>query len=368
MINSIVVTRGLFVLANASGDQYICPAWSSSWSCSSGSSVYQLTINGANFGKDPTMLSATDDPDGVLRYVSVQVGAEWSSASPGAPFDDKDQIFLQEWSHTKIVAFVKQTSGTVRVQLKTQSTYLQPVGANSLQSATLAFANLNPTISNIAGITTNVPTAGSTTSAVTITVDGLTGASDFKIFVGGNHINGTEAFIECPGSPVKFPCTGLDLTGPSGYITTQSAANAGQAVVKFYPPPGQGLNQPVVAVVYSGSSIKPSNQGFSISYASPVITGFQLMVPPATSFSVVSAVSLGDKIFAGTDGTTKLRIIGSNFGTKAIVTVGDTNIIVPSSAISRCDSAGLVHTCLEFLVPEGDFRRRVVCGGVLRVL
>jgi hypothetical protein len=355
VINSIVVTRGLFVSANASGDQYICPAWPTpTWSCSSGSSVYQLTINGANFGKDPTKLSTTDDPDGVLRYVSVQVGSVWSSASPGAPYDGLDEIFLQEWSHTKIVAFVKQTSGTVRVQLKTQSTYLQPVGANSLQSTTLAFANLNPTISNIAGTTTNVPTAGSTTSAITITVDGLTGASDFKIFIGGSHINGTEAFIECPGTPVVYPCTGLALTGPSGYITTQSAANAGQAVVKFYPPVGQGLNQPVVAVVYSGSSIKPSNQGFTISYASPVITGFQLMVPPATSFGALSAISLGEKIFAGTDGTTKLRIIGSNFGNKPVVTVGDTNIIVPTSAITRCDSAGQVHTCLEFLVPEGE--------------
>jgi hypothetical protein len=355
VINSIVVTRGLFVSANASGDQYLCPSWPTpTWSCSSGSSVYQLTINGANFGKDPTKLSATDDTDGVLRYVSVQVGSAWSSASPGAPYDGLDEIFLQEWSHTKIVAFVKQTSGTVRVQLKTQSTYLQPVGANSLQSTTLAFANLNPTISNIAGTTTNVPTGGSTTSAVTITVDGLTGATDFKIFVGGNHINGTEAFIECPGTPVVYPCTGLALTGPSGYITSQSASNAGQAVVKFYPPVGQGLNQPVVAVVYAGSSIKPSNQGFTISYASPVITGFQLMVPPATTFSTLSAISLGEKIFAGTDGTTILRIIGSNFGNKPVVTVGDTNIIVPTSAITSCDSAGQVHTCLEFSVPEGE--------------
>jgi hypothetical protein len=355
VINSVVVTRGLFVQANASGDQYLCPSWPTpSWSCNPGSSVYQLTINGANFGKDPTMLSATDDPDGVLRYVSVQLGSLWSSASPGSPYDGLDEIFLQEWSHTKIVAFVKQTSGTVRVQLKTQSTYIQLVGANSLQTSTFAFANLNPTISNIAGTTTNVPTAGSSTSAVTITVDGLTGATDFKIFVGGNHINGTEALIECPGTPVRYPCTGSDLTGASGYITTQATLNAGQAVVKFYPPAGQGLNQPVVAVVYAGSSIKPSNQGFTISYAQPVITGFQVLVPPATSFSTISAVSSGEKIFAGTDGVTRLRIIGTNFGTKPVVTVGDTNIIVPFSEISRCDSVGLVHTCLEFFVPEGE--------------
>jgi hypothetical protein len=359
VINSIVVTRGLFVAGNATpiGDQVPCPAWpTTTWSCT-GANVYQLTINGANFGMDPRKMAATDDPDGVLRYVSVQVGSLWSTASPsaGATYDLLDEIVLHEWSHTKIVAFVKQTSGTVRVQLQTQSTYLQPIGANSLQTATLAFANLNPTISNIAGTTTNVPTAGSTTSAVTITVDGLTGATDFKIFVGGNHINGTEAFIECPGTPVIYPCTGAALTGGSGYITQQATANAGQAVVKFYPPPGQGLNQPVVAVVYiAPSTVKPSNQGFTISYASPLITGFQLMVPPSTTWSTVSAISSGEKIFAGTDGTTKLRIIGSNFGSRPEVTVGDTNIIVPFSAITRCDSAGQVHTCLEFLVPEGE--------------
>jgi hypothetical protein len=256
------------------------------------------------------MLSATDDPDGVLRYVAVQVGSLWSSASPGSPYDSLDEIFLQEWSHTKIVAFVKQTSGTVRVQLKTQSTYIQLVGANSLQTSTFAFANLNPTISNIAGATTNVPTAGSSTSAITITVDGLTGATDFKIFVGGNHINGTEALIECPGTPVRYPCTGSDLTGASGYITTQATLNAGQAVVKFYPPAGQGLNQPVVAVVYAGSSIvKPSNQGFTISYAQPVITGFQVLVPPATSFSAILLSRLAKKIFAGTNGSTRFALL-----------------------------------------------------------
>jgi len=355
VIDSIVVTRGLFD-SSARGDHVPCPAWPTlSWSCSPGASVYQLTVIGANFGSDPTKLSASDDFDGVLRTVSIQVGSDWSSASPGTPYDDLDEIFLQEWSHTKIIAFVKQTSGTLRVQLKTQSTYLQPIGANLAQTAIRFFANLNPTISNIAGTTTNIPSAGSLTSGVTITVDGLTGATDFKIFVGGNHINGTEAFIECPGTPVVYPCTGLALTGPSGYITSQSAANAGQAVVKFYPPVGQGLNQPVVAVVYAGSSIKPSNQGFTISYASPVITGFQLMIPPATSFSPVQNASLSQEIiFASTNGTTKLRILGSNFGTQPVVTVGDTNIVLSSSSLTNCDSAGNIHACLEFLVPEGE--------------
>jgi len=359
VINSIVVTRGLFVLANATpmGDEVPCPAWpTTAWSCT-GANVYQLTINGANFGMDPRKMTATDDPDGVLRSVSVQVGSGWSIASPsaGATYDGKDEIVLHEWSHTRIVAFVKKTSGLAKVELETTSTDLKPIGASSFQTATLAFADLNPTISNIAGSTTNVPTAGTTTSAVTITVDGLASATGFKIFVGGNQVNGTEAFIECPGTPVKYPCTGLDLTGPSGYITTQSAANAGQAVIKFYPPPGQGLNQPVVAVVYISTLVKPSNQGFTISYAAPLITGFQVMVPPATTWSAVSAISSGEKIFAGTDGTTRLRIIGSNFGSKPEVTVGDANVIVPFSAILRaCDAAGQVHTCLEFSVPEGE--------------
>jgi hypothetical protein len=353
VINSVVVTRGLFVQANASSDQYLCPSWPTpTWSCNLDHSIFQLSIHGANFGKDPTMLSATDDPDGVLRSVAVKVGSLWSSASPGSPYDGLDEIFLQEWSHTKIVAFVKQTAGTVRVQLKTQSTYIQLVGANSLETSTFAFANLNPTISNIAGTTTNVPTAGSSTSAVTITVDGLTGATDFKIFVGGNHINGTEALIECPGTPVIYPCTRTDLLS---YLTQQTSLNAGQAVVKFYPPAGQGLNQPVVAVVYLGPSyIKPSNQGFTISYAQPVITGFQVLVPPATSFSTITNLSLSQVIFASTNGSTKLRLIGSNFGTNPDVIVGDTNIILTSLSLTRCDSVGLVHTCLEFFVPEGE--------------
>jgi hypothetical protein len=126
---------------------------------------------------------------------------------------------------------------------------------------------LNPTVSAISGAFVDVPTSGSV-SPISVTVEGLGGRTNVKVFVGGNHLTGQEAVVVCPlgsQSPSKSqPCADVNAN------IIQTAVN-GRATITFYAPAGQGKNAPVVVVTYAGGTdIKPSNAGFTITYSLPL--------------------------------------------------------------------------------------------------
>jgi hypothetical protein len=359
-ILSVIVTRALFEdpAANVSrGGEYIpCPAWpTGGWSCTD-PTIFQLTVIGTNFGEDPAKM---DRNDGVLRRLEMLYGGiVWSGGSPGAPTDIYDQLYLQSWSHDTLVAFVHlpgAPSGTLRLGLTTRSTWLQPTTANYLQTDSYVFSSLNPTISDLVGTVTDIPTTGGL-DPVSITVDGLAGAADFKIFVGGDHTTGTEAIIVCPTGGAlpdrNIPCPSIQnniiIPNPSGVAT-----------VTFYPPMGEGANQAIIAVAYTGSipytpkqsaPPGPSSKLF-ITYRRPSISGFSLM----SSCSVPTALQLPSAVMSvPTDGSTCVQIIGSNFGTNPEIAVGDGMYVSGSSSITRCDPPGQNHTCLQFRPPAGE--------------
>ncbi len=372
VINSVTVTRALFYTpgngtASPGGDFVACPSWPAPWSCSD-SSTFQLTVNGANFGADPSKM---DHADGVLRSIQLLVKNYtalgvlgipdlWAASSPGAPTDlnnplNLGQLYLQSWSHTALKLFVRATAGTLRVQLTTQSTYLQLQGASYVQQVDYNFANLNPTISALTGVTTGVPTTGATAS-VTMSVEGLAGASDFRVFVGGDQDVGVPCIVVCPvGSEVASPATPCDNVAAK--IITPAAS--GVTTVQFFLPAGQGANLPVVAVTYMGSTPKPSNAGFTVSYAAPVITGFSVLSAAAAAAGalpsltpVVSVDGTLSTLRTGTDGSDRIRVYGTNLGTAPVVTAGD-SMVVPRSAIVYCAGAP-AQTCIEFNPPAGE--------------
>jgi len=354
VIDSVIVTRALFDLNNTvplPDGYYACPPWGNPWSCTAGD-VYQLTIQGSNFGQNPFKM---DYNDGVSRTVEMVLVNDtvnniilWSRASPGAPSGTNSFIYLQEWSHDSIVIFHRRTYGTVRVTLNTQSTAYQPVGASVDQSAVFDFANLNPTISNLVGAVEHIPTNGSS-ETISVTVDGLNGAYDVKIFVGG-----TEANIVCPPQGVTPLPTDKCTTIVSSII--QPAA-AGNAEIRFFVPPGQGQDIPVVVVTYILSSPpKPSKSDFKVSYEPPVIKEFSVNLNPLQNFvwppTTQVLGSVDPTIVVPTNGSAKVRLIGTNFGTNPQIIAGDKFTV---TKVDRCDNVtGVTHSCIEFYVPAGE--------------
>jgi hypothetical protein len=352
VVQAVIVTRALLydprTLGNATtpgGDYVACPFPDADpvWSCAD-PRIVQLTLVGRNFAKEPAL---TNHVDGVERNLELLVRNFTAEGIPqlGELWASTGKIWLLEkkWLHESVTFFALQSTGLLRLTLTTPQTW---TGDSASQVRFVPFRNVNPTVSAVRGAVNDVPCIGST-EPIEIEVENLAGASDLKVFVGGREAQ----IVVRSGSSWIPPPNGV----VAGIVQAQSPP---VWTVYALVPPGQGKEVSVQVVRYTLGAPEPSNTGFTINYAAPAITkvGVKLAGEATFTFADVS-VTAQPAVTVPTDGTARVRVMGTNLGTAPVVVAGDSSILLPE-ALTPCwptlTSPADNFTCWEFTSPEGE--------------
>jgi hypothetical protein len=118
--------------------------------------------------------------------------------------------------------------------------------------------------------------------------------------------------------------------------------------------PGQGQGVSVRVFRIRGSSMDGSNTVSTLNYRAPVFSSFALLDPiVGSAWSSTVAVTARTTVVVPTDGSARLRIIGSDLGLDPVVVVGD-SYRLSGSDLEACPGTAGLHTCIEFAAPAGE--------------
>ncbi len=364
-ITDVVVTRALFYPAdtNASavptnGDYVRCPFAVSdpTWSCTD-PSIMQVFIIGDNFGADP---GKSKFIDGVARSLDLlcrnytaegipQLGEVWGTDCRDR-LNSPVRLYLHAWDHRTIRAFSNIPIGTLRLTLFTPQTW---DGKTDTIVLSRPFKNDAPAIGNLRGAFTGIPSAGSV-DPIELDVENLGGSTELLVTVGGR-----------PATVVLNDCRGGSQTAGQWIVADTTALRSALIscgtpptwTIRILAPPGQGSSVPIVITRYTGAQAFSSNTNTKVSYAKPVITGVAVQLPPGGSsgFGAVVPVSITSNptVVVPTDGSIRVRVVGTNLGTEPVIWTGD-SMMVPTASIAPCWELGQNFTCWEFTSPAGE--------------
>jgi hypothetical protein len=360
-VSAVVVTRARFVPEDGGNTSYggavPCPfdnGWAvgAAWSCAD-PLLHRIEITGRDFGS--RLSSRQDGLNTRLELLTnnytalgiVGLGEVWSESA----------CWVASWGHASVVAYMRVRSGVVRV-----SVFSPPFWAPAtLQgvSAVATFLDVSPEIGNLVAAPDPYPTVGgSLADALVLSVENIATADSLEVFVGG-----TNATLVNPAANQPF----ADANAVKAYIlaTANLGTNpsfAGAWTFNAVVPPGQGLRVPVVVYRIRGATRDGSGTGLAstINYRAPVLTSVSV-------YNTTSGVWAGELVTANTnikvntDGTTRVRLTGTDLGTDPVVLVGDGYVLGPGAAgvIAACPGTAGLHTCYEFSAPpgEGDGKR-----------
>jgi len=332
--------------------------------------IVRLIVTGYNFGPAQSVLS-----DKVSRIIRI-TGLPGDSVDPAYPYIDT-------WTHNRIECYMSFNSiifGTSYIDLMG----LDYSGNNnvSVTSNSYAFADLAPSISNIMGASDPFPTEGG--GYVTLHLQNLASTSTgLQIFVGSH-----EAMVVDPDTHTDLP-TFADITNAILNHPLALAGNATTWKIAFRVPPGEGIDNPITIV---RNNRDRSEGGGTINYLPPTITSYQIWTPTPLSSGTVGL----DPLINGTWGqpitlflgsimeipteSTKIRLVGINFGLCPVVSIGSAvpkilngaggtsckgTIIPPrNSANTPSDSIANFHTELIFLTAPGEGNGEVEVPGL----
>jgi hypothetical protein len=386
VISEVVVTKARFSANGSSSDIPACMLpGSSDWDCLD-VNLMKISVSGKNFGTCDPASGICPPGSSVLDKVSKAVefylesnilGDVWcsttcklyyfnTSVTPtevSNPNDRTKFIWTHTWMHKEIVVYAKVTTATLRVLLISDDGSVQMVNRTFLQASPEIFA--------ITGARTNIPTIGSS-NVLNLKVFNLQTGNNIVVYVGKN----IAPFVFTSCSPWTLSGTYSDSTS---FINAQiSARNSASQVTEplsicITIPAGQGLNVPVQIIRIDSNGNKDySNTGETVSYTPPVVTSIEVVdslaslstcnprlgasfssSPSRCSWDPLS-VSFGRNVVeANTDGSSKIRFIGTNLGNAPIAYMGD-SATQGFTNITACPGTAGAHTCYEASVPTGE--------------
>lgn len=291
--------------------------------------------------------------------------------------------FLEGWSDSKIEIFTTAAEGEVRVRhvsnnffksrlpgkivcnAGVQSQLLGETCQETVVSST--FSAINPTIDDLQGITTEIPTTGALpANFIRLSVPDLFNTTSLSITIGnGDILNGMPRTV-CPlvrvGPAPTYVNQGAVTNPLVDIIQAQLARGLDRGVfwtIGCVPPRGQGLNQPVVIsrTLTSGAIQTSFDEQNTISYAQPEITSFVSIetaavpvalrissfprlttTPSATGFTTTppaNGVTRQNAIRSYTTATSRMFIVGRNLGIRPAVYFGARSTTV-ITALTEC--------------------------------
>ena len=403
------ITKAVFIGGSSTRTDLVpCPfpAWFTAdkpaWNCNN-PQLMRLTVYGAGFGElfgDGTGLS--NSGDGVSKTISFSPsnGADYG---PATTQREQTDIWLFSWSWNTVVAYTLSANGTIN--LETESTG-DAAGAGTCTDTqpspdantnVRSFSGCSPSLKAIVSVTLRVlspevtalswtpaetgtspcvrsatstctaPTAGAvmTVTLISINVDDV-----IIIHLGDPNMADRSASNGYFGASLIL-FTGyagmVDATSMSDLVVKQLELSGGTSInVRFKPPPAQGISTPIVVERTSSASgfHDYSSASFSIVYATPVITTFDVVSPlPTISRLGVDATSLfATTTNALTSGLTQIKIRGTNLGVAPSIFVG--GMMASRSGITDCSAFFGTGTCWALNVPsgQGSGRRDTING------
>jgi hypothetical protein len=331
------------------------PVGDASWSCND-TSVIQVAMIGTDFGASPSSLAK---PDGVARVVEMQV------SFAGVQRWTAETVYVHSWSHDRVVVYTKVTAAKLRIRLTSTGWDNLP----RVQMAEDEYAEMAPQISALEGMPVGgYPTVGgSVSTALKLTVSGLTGAASMpRVEIGSGQ--GTFYEIDSSGNPLSTTVTTLGqfqtsvINNPAAQVPNSGGLQQWKIYVKV--PPGQGSN--VGVTVIRDQAISDVQH---IAYREPVVSSVAV-VQGRGSPSTATAPS-GITIEAPTAGGSILEIRGSDLGVAPHVIVADSvqrqvaangGQASDGSLVAACAGAGAAtpysatsnHDCLRITLPAGE--------------
>jgi hypothetical protein len=299
--------------------------------------------------------------------------------------------FLEGWSDSKIEIFTTAAEGEVRVRhvsnnffrsrlpgkvvcnAGVQSQFLGETCQETVISST--FSAVNPTIDELQGITTDIPTTGALpTDFIRLSVPDLYNTTNMTILIGnGDVLNGMPRTV-CPlvkvGPAPTYAYQGLVVNQLVDIVQAQLARGLDRGVfwtIGCIPPRGQGLNQPVTIsrTLTNGITQTSFDQQNTVSYAQPEITSFissetaivpialrissfprYTTIPTGSGFTTtpsVRGVTRPNAIGSYTTATSRMFIVGKNLGIRPAVVFGArSNTVI--TALTECTAFTGVQT------------------------
>jgi hypothetical protein len=385
VISAVVITRARFANVSSSGnaDAVPCPFGASSvWSCSD-PSVMLVSISGSSFGacatdmngmclpanmqldgvqKRATLLSANYTSSGGLLALYGEVWCDMScsqlnnqQALPTLPPDQL--VWVRSWSHSTVLLYVRQMAGTLRLQLESTTA----AGEQATQTATRSFLTANPEISELAGVTTGIPTTGGT-SPLQLSVFNLAFGNVVNVTVGNNVATLSCTCNGFTGSATAAASAANGMTAASGscvrdLIAQQLAVAATGTPIAICVtiPAGQGSGAVVLLSRIDQATppnVDKSNSGLSISYSPPILTAVEVWDAGVMTMSSIPG-PYAQPVSLPTDGSATVVLRGSNLGSSPVVFMGDA-AAAGSSVPSECPGTTGTHTCYQLFSAPGE--------------
>jgi hypothetical protein len=388
VIDAVTVTRARFLPANMTPEEYgnldavECPFASGrfpAWDCES-STLTQITVTGANFAScspvDGLCPSSGLSPDGVgksLQFLSTAYnapifeqygyGSIWCDMAceqvnstvvlPGniaATFAGVQLVYIQSWTHDRIVAYAKTTAASLRLELDSSITDTF-AGYNPVTEVIRTFTQASPDIGAISGAVSDIPTTGGT-AFFQIQVYNLVSGNDVEVFVGDRMA--TLVLSGC-GS---VPAAASIIASVSAQIATLPGGSP--VTICAIPPAGQGSSAPVQVFSINTISLarEGSNTGFYVSYLPPVVDSIEVWDAGQAAFTQKVLPSFSKTpattVTVPTDGSTTLRVYGTNLGVAPLVFMGDYKAAGGGLNATECPGTAGTHTCYQLRSAAGE--------------